>query len=217
MAGNFIVEHTAGTAILSRVPAGNQTVFQGQRSGETFSFFSLSGDACGSNAVPGFAFGIGGTANRDVLLCRGGPDLWQTPDNFRARAFNVEAVGLAETKTNLEIPANAAGVPTNTASFIGPLSVNETDVQLALVVLGNAVDDNSRRVVLSEEFLEYQINEGADQFYGAGREFSWNGNLYLATSDIAVHRFRGARRTRSKPSTVTGTIMAAPGRSRGPT
>ena len=190
MAGNFIVEHTSGTAILSRVPGANQTVFQGQRQGETFSFFSLDGEACGSNANPGLAFGIGGTANRDVYLCRGGNDLLQTPDGFEALSLDVLAAGLAETKVNLEILSNAAEVPTNTVAFDGPLSANEINVQRALDVLDNAVDDNSRRVVLSEEFLEYQINEGADQFYPGGIEFSWNGNLYLALSDIAVHRFR---------------------------
>ena len=189
MEGNFVVEHTNGTAILARVPTANQTAYQGQRMGETFSFFSLSGDAGGTNERPGIQFGIGGTASRDVALHRGGADLLQTPDAFHARTLDVDAAGLAETKTNLEIPTNAAGVPTDVTSFDGPLSATDTDVQRALDVLDNAVDDNSRRVVLSEAFLEYQINEGADQFYPT-TFFTWNGNLYLATANIAVHRFR---------------------------
>ena len=190
MEGNFIVEHVTETAILARVPDANQTAFQGQRQGETFSFFSLDGEACGSNEAPGMEFGIGGTASRDVYLCRGGADLLRTPDDFEARSLDVTAAGLAETKANLDIPVDAYGVPTDVAGFDGPLSASETNVQRALDVLDNAVDDNSRRVVLSEAFLEYQINEGADQYYSGPAEFNWNGNLYLATADIGIHRFR---------------------------
>ena len=190
MEGNLVVEHTTGTAILSRVPDANQTAYQGQRMGETFSFFSLDGEACGSNTMPGLELGIGGTSARDVYLCRGGDDLLRTPDDFEARSLDVTAAGLAETKTNLEIPANAAGVPTDVTEFNGPLGASDINVQIALDVLDTAVDDNSIRVVLSEDFLEYELNEGSDQYYNATTNFTWNGNIYLATADIAIHRFR---------------------------
>ena len=191
MEGNFIVEHvTEHGHPRARAWTPTRRHFQGQRQGETFSFFSLDGEACGSNEAPGMEFGIGGTASRDVYLCRGGADLLRTPDDFEARSLDVVAAGLTETKVNLEIPDTAADVPTDVAGFDGPLSSNEVNVQRALDVLDNAVDDNSRRVVLSEAFLEYQINEGADQYYSGPAEFNWNGNLYLATADIGIHRFR---------------------------
>ena len=204
MEGNLVVEHTTGTAILSRVPSGNQTAFQGQRMGETFSFFALSGDACGTNDQPGIQFGPGGTASRDVSLCRGDPDMLQTPDNFMARSLDVDAAGLAETKTNLGIIENAAGLPLDTTNFNGAFTSVTNNAQLGFDILDDDVANNTSRHEIADSLLiEYELNDGATGQIPDTAQHNWWGSIYQALTDITVHRIRA---TYNKP-TVTGTTV----------
>ena len=92
--------------------SGNQQAFWIRRGTDAQAFFTIDGNIGGGNANPGIALGPGGSTTRDVLLYRGGGNILETPDAFRAATLDLgsgsligqtAAQRLATTQTNLGI------------------------------------------------------------------------------------------------------------------
>ena len=77
--------------------------FQAGRSGETLAWASFEGGIGGNSENPGIAFGTG-TGARDTNIYRGGANILETDDAFRADTLAVSGT-LATTQANLGIVA----------------------------------------------------------------------------------------------------------------
>ena len=157
--------------VFSMRPSGNQQAFWIRRGSDAQAFFTLDGNVGGGNSMPGIALGPGGSTTRDVLLYRGGGNILETPDAFRAATLELgtgtligqaAAARLATTQTNLgikpipDLTSSDASkhVTVNTAGdaleFTDPPSGTVTLSDAVPVVEGTAVAGTSTEVSRSD-------------------------------------------------------------------
>ena len=82
---------TGQSPLVLNMPAsgGNQQAVWIRRGTSETAWFTIDGNLGGVNANPGFAFGPGGGADRDVELYRGGNNLLETEDAFIAGTLGL--------------------------------------------------------------------------------------------------------------------------------
>lgn len=108
---------------------GAQKAFQASRGTQGTAWFSVEGALGGSNNNPGLAFGTG-TSGRDVDLYRGGANILETDDAFRADELRVSGT-LATTQTNLGVnDAFVAAAVSNTTLTFTQADGGSADVTL---------------------------------------------------------------------------------------